>query len=77
MRMAKKPGVETYYDDGQWKNRVQGNQRASNVHETKKEAQAAGRDMAVKRETEHTIKKMDGTIGDKNSYGNDPKNVKG
>lgn len=75
--MAKNPGVETYHEDGQWKNRVQGNQRASSTHDTKKEAQAAGREMAIKRETEHTIKNMDGRIGEKNSYGNDPRSSKG
>lgn len=70
-------GVETYYEDGQWKNRPQGNDRASNVHETKADAQAKGREMAKERKTEHIIKKKDGTIGEKNSYGNDPRSSKG
>lgn len=69
--------IETYHEDGQWKNRPQGNDRASNVHDTKAEAQAAGREMAKDRKVEHVIKKMDGTIGDKNSYGNDPTSTKG
>jgi len=47
------------------------------VHDTKAPAQAAGREQAIKLGTEHTIKKMDGTIGDKNSYGNDPRRSKG
>lgn len=71
------PGVETYHEDGQWKNRVQGNQRASNTFDRKAEAQARGRDMARERETEHVIKKMDGTIGERNSYGNDPRRSRG
>jgi hypothetical protein len=33
--------------------------------------------MAQDRAVEHTIRKIDGTIGEKNSYGNDPRNVKG
>lgn len=65
------PAVETYNEDGRWKNRVQGNQRASSLHDTKAEAQAAGREQAIKRETEHIIKNMDGQIGRRNSYGND------
>lgn len=69
--------IETYHEDGQWKNRPQGNDRASNVHDTKAEAQAAGREMAKDRHVEHVIKKMDGTIGEKNSYGNDPRSSKG
>jgi hypothetical protein len=72
-----KGNVDTYHEDGQWKNKVEGNSRASNVHRTKAEAQEAGREMAVDRKTEHVIKKMDGTIGEKNSYGNDPRDVKG
>lgn len=72
-----KGDIETYYDDGQWKNRPQGNDRASNVHDTKADAQATGREMAVDREVEHVIKNMDGKIGARNSYGNDPRRSKG
>jgi hypothetical protein len=76
MKMAK-GDIETYHEDGQWKNRPQGNDRASNTHGTKAEAQQVGREMAKDRKVEHVIKKMDGTIGDGNSYGNDPKKSKG
>jgi uncharacterized protein DUF2188 len=63
-----KGDIETYYDDGRWKNRPQGNQRASSTHDTKAEAQAEGRKMAIDRQVEHVIKKQDGTIGEKNTY---------
>lgn len=76
MNMAK-GDIETYNDDGQWKNRPQGNERASSTHSTKKEAQEAGRAMAKDRKVEHVIKNMDGKIGKRNSYGNDPKDIKG
>lgn len=72
-----KGDIETYYEDGQWKNRAQGNSRASNVHGTKAEAQSVGREMAKEREVEHVIKGMDGTVQNKNSYGNDPHPPKG
>jgi hypothetical protein len=72
-----KGDISTYHEDGQWKNKVEGSSRAANVHDTKAEAQAKGRDMAKERHVEHTIRKLDGTIGDKNSYGNDPSNIKG
>jgi len=72
-----KGDIETYHEGGHWKNRAQGNGRASNVFDTKAEAQAAGRDMAKQRGVEHIIKKMDGTIGDKNSYGKDAYPPKG
>ena len=69
--------VETYSEDGRWKNRVLGNKRASNTFDTKAEAQAKGREMAQKLHSEHIIKKRDGTIGGRNSYGNDPHPPKG
>ena len=74
--MANK-NVETYHEDGKWKNRVQGNSRASNTADIKCEAQAEGRRMAKEREVEHIVKKVNGTIGERNSYGNDPHPPKG
>lgn len=50
--------VDTCYEDGQWKNKIEGNSRASNVHDRKADAQAAGRAMAIDRGVEHVIKKM-------------------
>jgi hypothetical protein len=72
-----KPGIETYFANGEWKNRVQGSSRAANRHTTKAAAEKAGRQMARDRKVEHTIKNKDGTIGAKNSYGNDPSRVRG
>lgn len=69
--------VETYHQDGQWKNRHEGSDRAISTHTTKDEAVQAGKEAAQKAGVEHVIKKMDGTIGEKNSYGNDPRNVPG
>ncbi len=57
--------------------RPQGNERASNTAATKAEAQAVGREMATVREVEHVIKNKDGTIGQKNSFGNDPRQSRG
>ncbi|MEV6377393.1 DUF2188 domain-containing protein [Micromonospora musae] len=74
-----KGDVETYQEDGQWKNRPEGNERASSTHDTKAEAAAAGRDTAAERGTEHVIKKQDGTIGEKNTYprSRDPRDIEG
>ena len=41
-------------------------------HTSKELAIIAGRETAKSIRTEHVIHKLDGTIGDKNSYGNDP-----
>ncbi|BDR53764.1 hypothetical protein KIM372_16710 [Bombiscardovia nodaiensis] len=72
-----KAAVETYYEDGQWKVKVEGNQRASRTFETKAEAEKAGRERAKALETEHVIKNKNGEIAQKNSYGNDPRPPKG
>lgn len=72
-----KGDIETYYEDGQWKNRPQGNDHASNTHDNKSDAQSTGRDMARERKVEHVIKKKDGTIGERNSYGGDPRDIPG
>jgi hypothetical protein len=63
--------VETYYSeaDGKWRNMIKGNVNASNVFDTKAEAVRVGRQMAMMRKVEHIICKMDGTIGERNSYG--------
>lgn len=72
-----KGDVETYCEDGQWRNKVEGIQQVSSVHETKAAATKAGRQMARARKVEHIIRRMDGTIGERSSYGNDPRNVPG
>lgn len=69
--------VDTYYEDGSWKNKFQGNTRASNVHTTKADAQKAGREMAKDKGAEHIIRNMNGQIGQRNSYGGDPHPPKG
>jgi hypothetical protein len=72
-----KGDVETYHQDGTWKNKVEGDDSAESTHDTKDEAIQAGRDMARSRKVEHIIKNMDGTIAERNSYGHDPRNVPG
>lgn len=67
-RLMVKGDIETYFEDGVWKNRPQGNERASNTAPRKSEAQQKGREMAKDRKVEHVIKKKDGTIGQRNSY---------
>jgi hypothetical protein len=70
--------VETYYEDGQWKNRREGTDRAFGAsYATKDEAVADGREAAGRDGVEHIIKNQDGQIGEKNSHGNDPRNVPG
>jgi len=72
-----KRNIHTVPTDDGWANRREGGKRASSTHDTKAEAQAAGRAAAKKDGVEHLIHKKDGTIGDRNSYGNDPHPPKG
>lgn len=72
-----KGDVHTVHRDGRWFNEIEGGQRASNSADTKAAAQAKGREMAIARKVEHHIHKLDGTIGERNSYGNDPRRSRG
>jgi hypothetical protein len=75
--MPKANTVETYYANGKWNNKVGTNAEPSNSFDTKAEAVAKGREMADELGYEHVIKNKDGTIGDKDSHGNDPYPPKG
>jgi uncharacterized protein DUF2188 len=64
--------IHTVHKDGHWLNEVEGGAEIGGVHATKEEAISVGRARAQQDETEHVIHKEDGTIGERNSYGNDP-----
>lgn len=72
-----KGDISTYFQNGDWKSKVEGSSQAAHVGGTKAEQQAVGRQMAVDRKVEHIIKNMDGQIGMRNSYGNDPESSEG
>jgi hypothetical protein len=61
--------IETYYEDGSWKNKVEGNSRASGVYEAKAHAVTAGREMAMERKVAHVVRNLDGTTDARNDYG--------
>ena len=69
--------VETFHEDGEWHNRVEGEGGLRGTYDGKEEVVSEGRRMAQERQVEHIIKNLDGTIGEKNSYGHDPRNVPG
>lgn len=62
--------VHTVHRDGVWINEVEGGGELSR-HDTKEEAVDAGREAARASSTEHVIHRLDGTIAERNSYGND------
>jgi len=60
-----------------WAVTRQGNDKASRVTDTKKEAEKIGRDYARQEGSELIIKGEDGRIQSKDSHGSDPKKSKG
>lgn len=58
-----------------WADKVNG--QSVSEHRRKALAEAVGRKEAIHRETEHVIHKRGGEIGERNSYGNDPKSRPG
>lgn len=70
--------VETYYELGTWQSRREAmNEVVFGMAATKEEAVRLGRERAIRLGVEHIIKNQDGTIGQKNSYGNDPRDIPG
>ncbi len=69
--------VETYHADGAWKNRVEGHGDLPATYGTREDAVDAGREEAKDRRVEHIIRKLDGTIGDRHTYGHDPRDIPG
>ncbi|MFZ2302499.1 MAG: DUF2188 domain-containing protein [Gallionella sp.] len=64
------------HQDG-WAVKGEGNQRATSVHDTQKQAFDAARQIARNQQSELVIHRPDGRIRDKNSYGHDPFPPKG
>ncbi|AUI53660.1 DUF2188 domain-containing protein [Arthrobacter crystallopoietes] len=71
------PAIETYWEDDEWKNRRQGEDEPFAVAKTKEAAVELGRDAARIEQVEHIIKNQNGQIGERNSYGRDPRNIPG
>lgn len=75
MKNNKNIFVVKHGDD--WATRAAGNQRVTKTFETQKQAIEAGRQQAIKNHSELTIQNKQGQFREKNSYGNDPKKIKG
>ena len=71
--------IETYHDPdtGKWKNRVEGHGDLDADYDRRDEAVEEGRDQARERKVEHIVHNLDGTIGERNSYGHDPRDIPG
>lgn len=69
--------IHTVWKSEEWINEVEEGPEFGGSHATKEEAVAAGRRRAQADKTEHMIHNQDGTISERNSYGNDPSNRPG
>ena len=70
--MAKSRVHVTPHKDGGWQVKKSGNQKATSITPTQKDALKVGRDIAIKNKTELVIHGRNGKIRDADSYGNDP-----
>ena len=69
--------VHTVYQQGNWLNEIEDQREITGHYSTKDAAVKAGRLKAKNRKTEHVIHNQNGTISERNSYGNDPANRPG
>lgn len=71
--------VHTTYNKAarNWRNISEGASRPIKIYQTKQEAQADGRQIAMQRHVEQLIHNKSGEIGERNSYGHDPRDIKG
>ncbi|MGL4652844.1 DUF2188 domain-containing protein [Cetobacterium sp.] len=60
-----------------WAIKGAGNSKVTKVFSTQKEAMSYGRAIAINQNSELIIHGKDGKIREKNSYGNDPRDIKG
>ncbi|MEX0826831.1 MAG: DUF2188 domain-containing protein [Acidimicrobiia bacterium] len=67
------PAVHTVPHDKGWANKRAGASKVSRVFSTKTAAQKAGRETAMREKVEHIIHNASGKMGERNSYGNDPR----
>jgi len=64
-------------DGNDWKVKKVGNQKASALCDTKAEAVEKAKEIAKNQQLEMIVQNLDGKIGWRNSYGNDPRESKG
>ena len=64
--------IHTVYKNDQWTNELEEGNAFGGNHDTKEAAASAGRSQAQQDKTEHVIHNQNGSIEERNSYGNDP-----
>lgn len=74
---GKNKGIHTVWHETNWANVKEGQKKPLSTHDTKAEAVKKGRTLAKSAKVEHFIHGKDNAIHQRNSYGNDPRNVPG
>jgi hypothetical protein len=69
--------IHTVWKSERWINEVEEGDEFGGPHATKDAAVEAGRARAKADKTEHVVHNQDGTISERNSYGNDPESSPG
>ena len=72
MAKGKDQHVVPNKDRGGWDVQGEGNKRSTQHFDTQKEAADRAREIAINQKSEVVTHRKDGTIRDKDSYGNDP-----
>lgn len=73
----KKPFIHVVHKQNNWAVEREGEDEVLQSFDTKEEAVARGREVARKEEVELIIHRQDGSISERDSYGNDPRNIPG
>ena len=63
--------IETYFENGEWKNWVQGGEDLGGPHASKDDAVAEGREAARERNVEHIVRDEDAAVVDRADYASD------
>jgi hypothetical protein len=74
---TKKKGVHVTPRGNKWAVIREGNERATSLHDTQKQAEKKGRETARRDKTEFYLHNQQGEIRERDSYGSDPKSSKG
>jgi hypothetical protein len=74
---SKKRGVHVTPRGNKWAVIREGNQRATSLHDTQKQAETKGRETARRDKTEFYLHNQQGEIRERDSYGSDPRSSKG
>lgn len=70
-------GIHTVWHESNWANVREGQKKPLSTHATKAEAVKRGRELAREAQVEHHIHGKDHAIHERNSYGNDPREIPG